>query len=168
VLTNIHHDQVTMDDIRNSLNAGMEVITHTDAVSVPGWSGAGYIITNQATGDAAYKISGGGNGAILGLAAGFGVFLLAIITGEVSVLLLQALLIAIIVAVIPATILALASSDPLIFECFLLVPLLGIDVALIIGTKLTAKGRGNFLLLLAFINLIIFSYVSPSKPDRCA
>jgi len=51
-----------MTEIRNALNAGKEVITHTDAVSVPGWSGAGYIITDPQTGAGAYKIAGGGNG----------------------------------------------------------------------------------------------------------
>ena len=55
-----------MDEIRNALiNAGKEVITHTDAVSVPGWSGAGYIITDSVTGEGAYKIAGGGNGSFI-------------------------------------------------------------------------------------------------------
>ena len=66
-LPNIHHAQATMDEIRHALNAGKVVTTHTDAVSVPGWSGAGYIITDPATGDGAYKISGGGNGGRLSL-----------------------------------------------------------------------------------------------------
>ena len=65
ILPNIHHDPDTMDEIKNALNAGQEVITHTDAVSVPGWSGAGYIIIDPVTGDGAYKISGGGNGGYL-------------------------------------------------------------------------------------------------------
>jgi hypothetical protein len=39
-LPNIHHDCVTMADIRTSLNADKGVVTHTDAVSVPVWSGA--------------------------------------------------------------------------------------------------------------------------------
>lgn len=88
ILGNIHHDVDTMNEIRNALNAGKEVITHTDAVSVPGWSGAGYIITDPGTGDGAFKIAGGGNGGfyqwvdnnagILGLiAAMMGVFPLA-------------------------------------------------------------------------------------------
>jgi len=64
-LPNIHHAQATMDEIRNALNAGKQVTTHTDAVSVPGWSGAGYIIIDPVTGDGAYKISGGGNGGFL-------------------------------------------------------------------------------------------------------
>jgi hypothetical protein len=67
-LPNIHHHPDTMDEIRNALNGGKEVITHTDVVSVPGWSGAGYIITDTVVGDGAYKISGGGNGGILVLA----------------------------------------------------------------------------------------------------
>lgn len=66
-LPNIHHNAVTMDEIRNALYAGKEVITHTDAVSVPGWSGAGYIILDPKTGDGAYKIGGGGNGGALSI-----------------------------------------------------------------------------------------------------
>jgi hypothetical protein len=51
-----------MEEIRNALNAGKEVITHTDAVSVPGWKGAGYILFDPQTGDGAFKIGGGMNG----------------------------------------------------------------------------------------------------------
>ncbi len=51
-----------MSEIRAALNAGKEVITHTDSISVPGWSGVGYIILDPVTGDGAYKISGGANG----------------------------------------------------------------------------------------------------------
>ena len=65
ILGNLHHDSDTLTDIRNALNAGKEVITHTDAVSVPGWTGAGYIITDADTGAGAFKIAGGGNGAFL-------------------------------------------------------------------------------------------------------
>ncbi len=64
VLPNIHHDYATMAEIRAALDAGKEVITHTDAVSVPGWSGAGYIILDPNIGDGAYKISGGANGGV--------------------------------------------------------------------------------------------------------
>jgi hypothetical protein len=56
-----------MTEIRNALAAGKEVITHTDAVSVPGWSGAGYIITDPDTGAGAYKIAGGGNGSYISM-----------------------------------------------------------------------------------------------------
>jgi hypothetical protein len=54
-----------MNEIKNALNAGKEVITHTDAVSVPGWTGAGYYITDPIIGDGAYKIAGGGNGGFI-------------------------------------------------------------------------------------------------------
>lgn len=58
-----------MGEIGNALDLGKEVITHTDSVSVPGWSGAGYVIFDPTTGDATYRISGGHNG---GWAAFFG------------------------------------------------------------------------------------------------
>ncbi len=50
-----------MTEIRTALAAGLEVITHIDAVSVPGWSGVGYIILDPATGSGAFKIGGGRN-----------------------------------------------------------------------------------------------------------
>jgi hypothetical protein len=73
VLPNIHHDAATMAEIRGALGTGKEVITHTDAVSISGWSGAGYIIFDPVNGDGAYKIGGGQNGSyyvLIGLAFG--------------------------------------------------------------------------------------------------
>lgn len=61
-LPNIHHNIQAMDEIRSALAVGKEVITHTDAISVPGWIGAGYIVLDPVTGNGAYKISGGANG----------------------------------------------------------------------------------------------------------
>ncbi|MCP5159744.1 MAG: hypothetical protein H6975_10100 [Gammaproteobacteria bacterium] len=61
-LPNIHHHPETLAEIHSALAVGLEVITHTDAVSVPGWSGAGYILFDPETGSGAYKIGGGGNG----------------------------------------------------------------------------------------------------------
>jgi len=51
-----------MNDIQNALAVGKEVITHTNPISVPGWTGAGYIIFDPDTGEGAYRITGGGNG----------------------------------------------------------------------------------------------------------
>ncbi|MFV1977302.1 MAG: hypothetical protein ACC651_16285, partial [Candidatus Scalindua sp.] len=69
ILPNIHHDPATMAEIRASLNVGKIVITHTDAVSIPGgWSGAGYIILDPETNVGAWKIGGGLNGGYLALA----------------------------------------------------------------------------------------------------
>ena len=66
ILPNIHHDEATMAEISASLNAGKIVITHTDAVSIPGgWSGAGYIILDPETNVGAWKIGGGVNGGFI-------------------------------------------------------------------------------------------------------
>lgn len=54
-LPNIHHHLDTMTEIRTALAAGLEVITHTDAVSIPGWSETGYIILDPGTGSGAFK-----------------------------------------------------------------------------------------------------------------
>ncbi len=95
ILGNIHHDQSTMDEIRAALAVGKEVITHTDAVSVPGWSGAGYIILDPVTGDGAYKIGGGANGGFL-LAAGgailifLAMFLIPVVGGLLPFIILSA------------------------------------------------------------------------------
>jgi len=64
-LPNIHHDASTMSEIQSALAVGKEVITHTDSISVPGWTGAGYVILDAETGEGAYRISGGSNGGIL-------------------------------------------------------------------------------------------------------
>ena len=65
-------DAATEAEIQAAVNAGKEVITHTDLVSVPGYTGAGYIIFDPVSGDGAYKISGGENGGALfsGIAVG--------------------------------------------------------------------------------------------------
>jgi len=69
-LPNLHHDPEVLSEIQAALNAGKEVITHTDAISVPGWTGAGYIIFDAETGAGAYKISGGNDGSFLALLTG--------------------------------------------------------------------------------------------------
>ena len=53
-LPNIHQDGLTLTEIQQGLNAGKEVIVHTDPISVPGWSGAGYIIFDPQDGSGAY------------------------------------------------------------------------------------------------------------------
>jgi hypothetical protein len=64
-LPNLHFHPETLAEIRQGLNSGKEVITHTDPISVPGWTGAGYVITDPETGAGAWKIGGGLNGAQL-------------------------------------------------------------------------------------------------------
>ena len=46
------------------------MITHTDPISVPGWSGAGYVVFDPVKGDGAWRIGGGANGGSLAFAHG--------------------------------------------------------------------------------------------------
>lgn len=62
--SNINQSIELMDEIRDAVNSDKVVITHTDSIQVPGWSGAGYIIVDNITGSGAYKIGGGANGGI--------------------------------------------------------------------------------------------------------
>ena len=89
-LSNLHHDPDVLSEIHAALTAGKEVITHTDAISVPGWSGAGYIIFDPDTGEGAYKISGGQNGALL-VAASLILFVVALTVAANPVLLVALL-----------------------------------------------------------------------------
>ena len=111
VLPNIHHDSGTMTEIRSALAVGKEVITHTDAVSVPGWSGAGYIILDSETGDGAYKISGGLNGGVVILLAFIGIGLLL---ASIAVIWLFPVLIPIGLAMIQSGVLFLSTAVALI------------------------------------------------------
>ena len=79
VLPNINHSPFVMGEITNAVNAGFEVITHTDAVTVPGWSGAGYIILDKATGDGVYKIESGGNGSFFWIGVVYGIIIASLI-----------------------------------------------------------------------------------------
>ena len=51
-----------LGDIQAAVDAGMEVIISQSQVGIDGWTGAGYIIQDPATGSGAYRISGGQNG----------------------------------------------------------------------------------------------------------
>jgi len=65
VLPKLNLSNSIKQDIQSSVNVGKYVITHTDNVSVPGWSGAGYAIIDPLTGSDAYMISGGENGGFI-------------------------------------------------------------------------------------------------------
>ena len=67
VLPKLNLSSTIKQDIQSSVNAGKYVITHTDNVSVPGWSGAGYAVIDPLTGSDAYMISGGENGGFVKL-----------------------------------------------------------------------------------------------------
>jgi len=62
VLPKIQASSLTKGDISSSVYAGKTVTVHEREVSVPGWTGTGYMVTDPVNGDGAYLISGGGNG----------------------------------------------------------------------------------------------------------
>lgn len=73
--------QLQVDDnvkaaIQNAVNAGKEVTVSKTNITLNGWTGCGYIITNPDTGAGAYMISGGLSGGLL--LAVFGLALVAI------------------------------------------------------------------------------------------
>lgn len=75
VLPNLHLDGLALSEITQALNAGKEVVAHTNQISVSGWTGEGYILFDPVTGAGAYKITGGSNGAfVIGLIAGPALF----------------------------------------------------------------------------------------------
>ncbi len=51
-----------LTDISNAVSAGKRVVVHRATQTHFGWTGAGYIIQDPTTGEAAYLISGGANG----------------------------------------------------------------------------------------------------------
>jgi hypothetical protein len=152
VLPLLHHDRDTLNEIRSALNAGKDVTTHTDAVSIPGgWSGFGYIIIDPIVGDGAYKISGGINGSfMLGLFIGLALVALLVVAAASGL----ALAIAAIVASIGVNGAFLSlfyidlSGEDFDARCFASGLLIGMTAAsLILGTALigsimTALGLG--------------------------
>ncbi|MBI3546323.1 MAG: hypothetical protein HY081_06980 [Gammaproteobacteria bacterium] len=84
-LPNLHLDGLAMTEITQALATGKEVFAHTDRISVPGWTGEGYILFDPDTGAGAYKITGGANGGgVFWLTVAFliGAFLLALATQQ--------------------------------------------------------------------------------------
>lgn len=61
-LPHINASSTTINEIIASVNVGYSVTIHESPISVPGYTGMGYIILDNETGEGAYKITGGGNG----------------------------------------------------------------------------------------------------------
>ena len=75
----INLSSATENEIEQAVLAGNEVIVHTDPISVPGYTGAGYIIFDPDTGDGAFRISGGQNGGVIPFTLAFTAVLLMVI-----------------------------------------------------------------------------------------
>ena len=71
------HSYRTQQAVQNALYAGNEVTIHERPITQSGWTGSGYIFTDQQTGAGGYIIDGGSNGGALllaGLGAFFGIY----------------------------------------------------------------------------------------------
>lgn len=77
-------------EISAYVNAGFSAVTHQNEITVPGWRGAGYVLYDESTGAASWKISGGSNGsffaivlltALIVLITVFAVQVLAVVLG---------------------------------------------------------------------------------------
>jgi hypothetical protein len=112
VLPNLRLDGLAMTEISQALATGKEVITHTDRISVPGFTGEGYILFDPIGGAGAYKITGGSNGGFLvGLFLGIlFAFSLVVFATTVTGLLAPAVLAAIAMASLGYTIMQLQDA----------------------------------------------------------
>jgi hypothetical protein len=120
-LANLRLDTVAMSEINSALASGREVTTHTDQLTVPGFRGSGYSITDPVTGEGVYKISGGKNGGFIGIGAGA-----AAATVVAGMLLPSAVLV--------------ASSIPVILA--LLAPVIAFCAGQLIGLMLLDRAEG--------------------------
>ena len=163
ILPNIHHDPATMDEIRASLAVSKEVITHTDAVSVPCWSGAGYIILDSVTGDGAYKIGGGANGGWLGLISGFAVGLTMLIPALWPAALLITWASIVLVAMLEYWN-WLDGKGPNPKDCFAYMGIAGLFQGTAVGALNYGKGIAGIVIFLDFIiGAILHDYFNSQK-----
>ncbi len=83
-LASLSIDQSIKDEIRSYVGSSDRVaVAHASNVTVPGWSGAGYLLLDLNTGAGSYKISGGGNGSDLSI-DDFALFLTSAALAEVD------------------------------------------------------------------------------------
>jgi len=96
VLPKIQASSLVKGDISSSVYAGKTVTVHERPVSVPGWTGTGYMVIDPVNGDGAFLIGGGGNGGWLspddGLSIALTIFGIAMLhaTGAFFIILLVA------------------------------------------------------------------------------
>jgi len=121
VLQKLNLSNSVKQDIQSSVNVGKYVITHTDNVSVPGWSGAGYAVIDPLTGSYAYLISGGENGGFFsdGEAGALSLTLFAgsLFLGPVIAISVQIIIVAVTIALIVDGYLDIANHDYGSVEC---------------------------------------------------
>jgi transglutaminase-like putative cysteine protease len=131
ILPLIQQDAATIGEIRQALASGRSAITHTQPISVPGWAGAGYVLLDEATGSAAWKIGGGANGSFLtglflGAAVGIMMMEATLVSGGAVAVILPVLLSILINAAMVAAMTFFGDSPDLV--CFFVGFLTGVFV----------------------------------------
>lgn len=170
VLPQLRLDGLALNEINQALATGKEVITHTDRISVPGWTGEGYILFDPDTGSGAYKIAGGANGGFLDAYPGDLVSLLLFFISLISFLQVAPLA-AVIVVILYAIALfhlfiTLLKADLLIKESgcpeALSVLLLGLSAAFFFLPKFLKDKM--FTLVISFYSFVLPRTVGASAP----
>jgi hypothetical protein len=85
ILPQLQLDSGTIADIQNAVNAGKVVTVSKSDINFDGWVGCGYDIIDPSTGDGAYMIGGGMNGAWIMVAVGNALIVLGLATEEFGV-----------------------------------------------------------------------------------
>ena len=161
IMPQLQVDAQVRADIQNAVNAGKVVTVSKTNITLNGWTGCGYIVTNPNTGAAAYMISGGLSGAFIAKFIAWAIIfaLVAMNPGLVSILIgiiagiFASLLIDLIAGLeheITSGTLILAYLD-LIVQCMLS------------GILLAAASAG--MPLLAFVILAFFVYFAMALLD---
>ncbi|OIN87329.1 MAG: hypothetical protein CO150_08365 [Nitrospirae bacterium CG_4_9_14_3_um_filter_53_35] len=125
ILPNLQLDGYTVSDIRNAVNAGLEVTVQQRESNFQGRMVAGYLIIDPSTGAGAYMISGGSNGAILILGITLAILLVLValapaggilFLGSLEIVVQSTLLELLVTAVLPTVVIVFGvfytTSDP--------------------------------------------------------
>jgi len=178
-LSMLHLDSLAMSEIRDALAAGKEVTAHTDQLTVPGFRGSGYAITDPITGEGVYKISGGKNGGFLtGLLFGASVIpvlycsLILVVAGGVlgGVAGVAAAVLAIVAILVPAitnVIQMYESMDREVQKCFVAGFLSGLGLVSLVGSLGADVLAGVLSALGAALGLSIPFFEESAYPPSC-
>ena len=137
-LPHIRLDADSMNEIRAALASGKHVTTHTDLLTVPGFKGAGYVITDPDTGAGVYKITGGKNGGFI-LGAIFGAALMSIIglyvvsfpVSEALIVMLLPIIAPVIGVMVENIVNLYTAMEPDVKDCFISGFLMGTGIGLV-------------------------------------
>ncbi|QOC23515.1 hypothetical protein IC757_05075 [Wenzhouxiangella sp. AB-CW3] len=141
VMAEISISQASREDIQRAVSQfGYEALVHEASITVPGWRGSGYILTDPETGAGSYMIDGGRNGGFSWPEGSSSFMLFVGGAGKVLPLwLLIALAIYTLISAVHAlieahTVLSDAGCDPRIFQTLLAILAIFVALSLFLST----------------------------------